>query len=44
MSLSCPIGPEFDALVSDLKSTAAARAAVALITMLYLILLQHNLF
>jgi hypothetical protein len=30
MSLSCPIGPEFDALVSDLKSTAAARAAVAL--------------
>jgi hypothetical protein len=30
MSLSCPIGPEFDALVSDLKSSAAARAAVAL--------------
>jgi hypothetical protein len=30
MSLSCPIGPEFDALVSDLKSIAAARAAVAL--------------
>lgn len=30
MSLSCPIGPEFDALVSDLKSVAAARAAVAL--------------
>ena len=30
MSLSCPIGPEFDALVSDLKSEAAARAAVAL--------------
>ena len=30
MSLSCPIGPEFDALVLDLKSTAAARAAVAL--------------
>lgn len=30
MSLSCPIGPEFDALVFDLKSVAAARAAVAL--------------